>query len=142
MKLLDIFKKKEVKKKKTAKVEKKETPKKEIIKEEKEIKTKAVSKEKRLPQQAFRILYSPHVTEKATILSEENKYVFKVWPKANKIEIRKAVQEVYGVDVVGVKVINIHEKRRKRGRQSGWKKGYKKAIIEIKEGQKIEILPR
>jgi len=91
---------------------------------------------------AYRVLSSPHVTEKATKLAEENKYIFKVLPRANKIEIKKVIEGLYGVDVVGVKIINIPKRKRRLGRQEGWRKGYKKAIVKIKKGQKIEILPR
>ena len=91
----------------------------------------------------YQVLYSPHVTEKANILSEKNnKYIFKVWKNANKTEIKKIIESMYGVDVVGIKIINIPAKKRKIGKQMGWKKSYKKAIIELKKGQKIEILPR
>lgn len=91
---------------------------------------------------AYGILVSPHVTEKATNLAEMNKYTFKVAKVTNKIEIKKAVESNYGVEVVGVKIINIPRKRVRLGKTEGWKKGYKKAIVEIKKGQSIEILPR
>ncbi len=91
---------------------------------------------------AYRVLGAPHVTEKATALTEENKYVFKVLPRTNKIEIKKAVEDLYGVDVVKVRIINVPKRRRRLGKQKGWRKGYKKAIVKIKKGQKIEILPR
>jgi len=92
--------------------------------------------------EVWKILKGPHVTEKATALSEKNKYVFKVYPGANKIEIKRAIEELYGVDVISVKIINVPRKQRRLGRISGWRKGYKKSIVKIKEGQKIEILPR
>ena len=82
------------------------------------------------------------MTEKATELAKKNQYVFKVWPRANKVEIKKAIEDIYGVDVVSVKIIKVPRKRRRLGRISGWRKGYKKAIVKIKEGQKIEVLPR
>lgn len=97
---------------------------------------------KRVAERAYKVLHSPHIAEKATDFEKENKYVFKVWPKANKIEIKKAIEDTYGVYVEKVKIINIHRRRKRLGRQMGWKKGYKKAIIKVKEGQKIEILPR
>lgn len=90
----------------------------------------------------FKVLESPHVTEKASILSEANKYVFKVSERSNKIEIKKAVEELYGVKVVNVNIIKIHRKKKRIGRNFGWKAGHKKAIVEIKKGQKIEIMPR
>ncbi len=90
----------------------------------------------------YSILIKPHVSEKATDLSQENQYVFRVAPKANKIEIRKAVSDIYKVDVLSVRIIRVPRKRRRLGRISGWKKEYKKAIVRIKEGQKIEALPK
>ena len=91
---------------------------------------------------ASRILKSPHITEKAASLAEKNQYVFKIFKKANKNEIKKSIEGLYGVDVLGVKIINVFKKPRRMGRQAGYKPGYKKAIVKIKEGQKIEILPR
>jgi len=92
---------------------------------------------------AWRYIVAPHITEKATLLAEkENQYVFKVAPDANKIEIKKAIEELYGVKVEKVRIVKVPKKKRRRGRIEGWRKGYKKAIVEIKEGQKIEILPR
>ena len=100
------------------------------------------SRPKKISEIAYRILKEPHVTEKATDLTKENQYVFKVFPRANKVEIKKAVEDLYGVDVLGVKIIKVPRKRRRLGRFEGWRKGYKKAIVKIKEGQKIEVLPR
>jgi large subunit ribosomal protein L23 len=143
MALLDIFKKK----KKEEKIEKKE--KKEIEEKEKKEKEEAekpskkiLEKKERKFQEAWRILKAPHITEKATKLTEKNQYVFKVFPNANKTEIKKAIESLYGVDVINVKIINIPKKERRLGRITGWRKGYKKAIVRIKEGQKIEVLPR
>lgn len=91
---------------------------------------------------AYGVLVAPHITEKATNLAEENKYTFKVTDKSNKIEVKKAVESNYGVDVVGVRIINIPRRKKRVGRNEGWVKGYKKAIVEVKKGQSIEILPR
>ncbi len=100
-------------------------------------------KVKKVPGLAYKVLASPHVTEKATNLSEVNQYVFKVLPGSNKIEIKKAIESLYGAEVEKVRIINVHKKKRRIGRtREGWKKGYKKAIVEIKKGQKIEIMPR
>ena len=159
MTILDIFKKKKEKKEKITKpveetktkkeVKPIEKPKEEILFEKPSARVKK-SAEVRPPQvkrevragEAWRILKSPHITEKATDLTKKNQYVFKVFPRANKVEIKKAVRNLYGVDVVSVKVINILPKKRRLGRISGWKSGYRKAIVRIKEGQKIEVLPR
>ncbi|MBU2544834.1 50S ribosomal protein L23 [Patescibacteria group bacterium] len=91
---------------------------------------------------AFKVLESPHVTEKASELAEKNKYSFKVSKRSNKTEVKKAVEELYGVSVVNVAIINIHRKKKRVGRTMGFKNGYKKAIVEIKKGQSIEVMPR
>lgn len=142
MAILDIFKKKKkeakkkIKKPEAVKEEKKEEPKKVPTAEKPRIK-----KRKRLVQ-AYKVLKIPHITEKATDLTKENKYIFKVWPETNKTEIKKTIEDLYNVDVASVRIINIPPKRRRLGRTLGWRKGYKKAIVKIKEGQKIEVLPR
>ena len=74
------------------------------------------------------------------MLSDSNKYVFKVYPNANKIEIKKAIEGVYGVDVLSVNVIKIPKKKRRLGKVQGFKAGYSKAVVKIRDGQKIEIL--
>lgn len=151
MAILNIFKKKKSE-------EKQEKPKERIVKsvEEQTEKQREVKKEKSSEGAisvaktrktkgtiwAYRILKTPHVSEKATGLTEKNQYVFKVWPGVNKFEIKDAVEDLYGVDVISVKIINVPRKKRRLGRISGWRKKYKKAIIEVKEGQKIEVLPR
>lgn len=159
MALLDFFKKK---KKPERKIEKKPKKIKKPVEKEgkiklepKEEKTKARPSEikiekqpearprvKKISAQAYKVLHSPHIAEKSTDLEKENKYVFKVLASANKIEIKKTVEDSYGVDVENVRIINIHRRQRRLGKQRGWKKGYKKAIVKVKKGQKIEILPR
>ncbi len=118
--------------------EKKEVEKKEVVSQPK----MGPSNKPKLSDTAFKILRGPHVTEKATYLTDKNQYVFNVYPRANKQGVRKAVEEVYGVNVVSVKIINIHEKKRRLGKTMGVKSGYKKAIVRIRADQKIEILPR
>ena len=97
---------------------------------------------KKIAEEPYKVLVSHHITEKATELEKENKYVFKVFQKTNKIEIKKAIEDLYDVDVVDVKIINVPRRRKRLGRQEGWKKGYKKAIVKVKKGQKIEIMSR
>lgn len=89
-----------------------------------------------------RILKTPHISEKASDLVKKNQYVFNIYQKANKTEVKRAIEDLYGVEVLGVRVINIPRKKRRVGKAQGWKEGYKKAIVKIKEGQKIEVLPR
>lgn len=90
----------------------------------------------------FFIIKSPHITEKAAQLSKKNQYVFKVSPTANKREIKEAIEKIYGVEVIKVRIINVPSKERRLGRVSGKKGGYKKAIVKIKEGQTIEVIPK
>ena len=90
----------------------------------------------------WKALKKPRVTEKATDLAEKNQYVFEVFPRAGKSEIKKAVESLYGVKVTGVGIVNIPRKEKRVGRNMGFKGGYKKAIVRIKQGQKIEMLSR
>lgn len=78
------------------------------------------------------------ITEKATLLSEQGKYVFLVQRKATKSEIKKAIKDLYKVDAVAVTTINQQPRRtRYRGKES-LKQQDKKAIVTLKEGQKID----
>jgi len=82
---------------------------------------------------------NPIITEKATILSEQNKTVFKVHSKANKKTIKKNIEKLFKVNVVKVNIINSKTKIKiKQGRKS-YKSGYKKAIITLKKGQSIDL---
>ena len=81
----------------------------------------------------------PIITEKATILSEQNKTVFKVHNKANKRNIKKNIEKLFKVNVIKVNIINTKRKLKiKQGRKS-YKTGYKKAIITLKKGQSIDL---
>ncbi len=115
-----------------------------ILKKEEKAELKK-SEKKILPKRkvaTYGILKSPHVTEKATDLTKQNQYVFNIWPRANKTEVRKAIESLYNVDVLKVRITKIPRKKRRLAKTIGWRKGYKKAIIKLKEGQKIEVLPR
>lgn len=85
------------------------------------------------------ILRQPHITEKTTKAAEENKYIFSVAGLANKVKIKRAVEGRYKVKVETVNIINMPGKERRRGKISGWKPGIKKAIVTLKNGQKIEV---
>ncbi len=88
------------------------------------------------------VLDKPQITEKATLLREDDQYIFQVFKTATKPEVKKAIEEVYGVSVEKVRIINVDRKKKRLGRTTGWKKGYKKAIITLKKGQEIDITPR
>ncbi len=139
MALFDILKRKKTEK---PKVKAKEKPV-EKVKTEKPVEeqTPKVRKEVIIGEANLSIK-APHVTEKATDLVKNNQYVFKVFPRANKTEVKKAIENIFGVDVISVRIINVPKKKRRLGKIEGFRTGYKKAIVKIKEGQKIEVLPR
>ncbi|NDV95039.1 50S ribosomal protein L23 [Dysgonomonas sp. 521] len=91
------------------------------------------------------ILIKPILTEKQTMISEKfpNRYGFRVAPSANKVEIKKAVEELYGVSVVSVNTIKYNGKLKSRYTKTGVIKGktpaFKKAIITLKEGESIDF---
>ena len=101
---------------------------------------KIVSKPKKTAGFSYDIVKEPHISERATNLSEQNQYVFKVFAGVNKPEIKKAVEGIYGVDVLSVNIIKIPARKRRMGKTQGFRKGFTKAVVKIKEGQKIEIL--
>lgn len=83
-------------------------------------------------------LMGPRISEKAGKLAESGKYVFNVVKHSNKVEIKKAVERAYQVNVVLVNILNTKGKTRNYGRTSGRTSGFKKAIVTLKKGQKIE----
>ena len=91
------------------------------------------------------IIIKPIVTEKQTAITEKmaNRYGFRVSPDANKLEIKKAVEDMYKVSVVDVKTINYSGKRKSRYTKSGIINGkqsaFKKAIVTLKEGETIDF---
>ncbi|MFL6530282.1 MAG: 50S ribosomal protein L23 [Chthoniobacterales bacterium] len=90
----------------------------------------------------FDIIETASLTEKASILSEKhNKYVFRVSPKANKIEIKRAVEQLFNKKVVSVNTANYEgKKKRERRADFGRKPHWKKAIVTLKEGDKIDLV--
>lgn len=85
------------------------------------------------------MIVKPVVTEKSVDLMAENKYCFKVAKKANKIEIKKAIEEIFKVRVIDVHTMNVKGKEKRVGRHVGMTSGYKKAIVTLAEGDTIEI---
>jgi len=81
----------------------------------------------------------PIITEKATILSEFNKTVFKVHSGANKRSIKKNIEKIFKVTVVKVNIINQKRKKKIKQGKLSIKPGYKKAIITLKKGQSIDL---
>lgn len=86
------------------------------------------------------IILAPVVTEKTTGITEDgNKVVFKVAKDANKVQIRQAVEEAFNVKVSNVNTINVRPKKKRVGRYTGATKAYKKAIITLAEGSKLDL---
>ncbi len=88
---------------------------------------------------AYRVLLKPMISEKSSSLLVHNQYVFVVDDRANKIEVKKAVQKVYDVKVVGVNIVRMRGKVVRFGRTNGKRSIWKKAIVTIQSGQKIEL---
>lgn len=78
-------------------------------------------------------------TEKGTLMESDRKYIFKVASCANKIQIRKAVEEIYNIKVQSVHTMIVPSKPKTVRRELGWTSPWKKAIVTLREGQKIEV---
>ena len=85
------------------------------------------------------IIKAPVITEKSALLAQEGKYVFKVDPKANKTEIKMAIEKLFNVKVEEISTINVVPKKRRVGRYSGLSNRSKKAIVKLAEGQTIDL---
>ena len=85
------------------------------------------------------IVKAPVITEKAAVLGQGNQYLFKVDPRANKIEIKQAIEKLFKVKVVAVRTLNVKPKKRRVGRYTGLTNRSKKAIVTLAEGQTIEL---
>ena len=88
---------------------------------------------------AFDIIIAPVVTEKCNALIQEKKYTFRVAPDANRIEIGKAVEELFKVKVESVNVMNYQGKKKRVGRSEGRRPDWKRAVVTLAEGS-IEII--
>jgi|TARA_B100002019_G_scaffold277012_1_gene276399 large subunit ribosomal protein L23 len=82
---------------------------------------------------------SPIITEKATILSEQNKTVFKVHDTASKKTIKKNIEKLFKVNVIKINIVIKKPKLKMRQGKKSYKKGYKKAIVTLKKGQSIDL---
>lgn len=104
-----------------------------------ETKAKKVKPKKEDTGEAYRVLIKPLITEKGSFIGQYNQYTFAVAPETNKIEVRKAIKKVYGVDPIKVNIMNVSGKYIRYGKTEGRTKNWKKAIITLPTGQKIEI---
>ncbi|MBP7949589.1 MAG: 50S ribosomal protein L23 [Verrucomicrobiales bacterium] len=90
----------------------------------------------------FRVINTIRLSEKATLLGEtNNEFVFEVDPKANKLEIKQAVQQIFGKKVVSVRTMHYAgKKRRQRRADFGRTAHWKKAIVKLKAGERIDLV--
>ena len=143
MSILDIFKKKKTPALKTEKISVEKKAKKIVEKKQPAAavslaEPKTAAKEKK---PIFGVLKKPHITEKASALNNYGQYVFEVYPRANKAQIKKAVESFYNVSVEKVRIVVIPPRPRRLGRTMGMKSGLKKAVVTLKKGEKIELMP-
>lgn len=87
----------------------------------------------------YEIIKAPVITEKSNNLKSENVIVFKVDKKANKTQIKQAIESKFGVKVESVNTVNTQSKRRRVGKYTGYTSSYKKAYVKLKEGSTIEF---
>lgn len=91
--------------------------------------------------EAADLVFRPLITEKATLLLENNQYSFEVDPRATKPEIKAAIEELFSVKVVGVSTMRPPRKARRVGRFAGHRAQIKKAIVRLADGDSITLFP-
>lgn len=136
MALFDIFKKR----KERERFGKKQKEKEEAKATEREGEKQSKALEKKASVFAKKVIIKPHIAEKSTLLNEKGVYVFKVSSQANKIMIKRAIKETYGATPRKINIVNIPSKKIFIRRRQGTKPGFKKAIVFLKKGDKIETL--
>ena len=85
----------------------------------------------------YDIIKRPIITEKSNSLADQAVYTFEVEKTANKVEIKKAIEEIFSVKVEAIRTITVRKKAKRMQRYSGFKAGYKKAIVRLEKGQTI-----
>lgn len=85
------------------------------------------------------IILAPVITEKTSYMEGEGKYAFKVDVRANKTEIKQAIEKIFNVKVVSVNTVNSHPKKKRVGKYEGMTNKYKKAIVTLAEGNTISF---
>jgi large subunit ribosomal protein L23 len=88
---------------------------------------------------SYDIIRSLLRTEKGVAIEKKRQYLFEVSPEATKVDIKRAVEEVYKVKVSAVNVLNVPGKRKRVRTQYGYTSEWKKAVVTLKEGSKIEV---
>ena len=128
---------------KKTKEDKKDTAKKTDAKvkvaDKKAVTKKVVKKSDKKAGEAYRFLLRPIISEKATIGASDGKYTFEVSMDANKVAIKKAIEEVYGVMPTDVNIMNKIGKKVRSGRKYGRTKRIKKAVVTLRKGDSIKL---
>jgi large subunit ribosomal protein L23 len=88
---------------------------------------------------ARRVIIRPVISEKSYALIGEGKYTFRVHDRAHKTQIARAVEEIFGVDVADVRTATVRAKPKRRGLHSGKTRAWKKAIVQLAPGERIEL---
>jgi large subunit ribosomal protein L23 len=88
---------------------------------------------------ASQVIIRPVVSEKSFVLAEAGKYTFRVHEKAHKTQIRQAIEELFEVKVIDVRTASVKSKPKRRGQTSGRTRQWKKAIVQVREGDTIPI---
>ena len=88
---------------------------------------------------SYDIIFAPVITEKTAAMEAEGKYVFKVDVRANKTQIKQAIEKAFNVKVESINTMNNHPKERRVGRYTGKTNRYKKAIVKLAEGSTISF---
>ena len=88
---------------------------------------------------SYDIIKRPIITEKSSGLVDKLQYTFEVDVKANKVEIKKAIEEIFNVKVEAIRTVNVHRKAKRLQRYEGFKAAYKKAIVRLADGQSIDV---
>ena len=87
------------------------------------------------------LIRRPLITEKATLLLENNQYVFEVDPRATKLQIKAAIEELFEVRVVSINTYNPPKKKRRMGRFAGHRPHYKRSVVTLAPGSSIPLFP-
>jgi large subunit ribosomal protein L23 len=93
------------------------------------------------PRTLADLIYRPIITEKATMALENNHYTFEVDPKADKVEIRAAIEYLFDVKVIGISTHIPPRKKKRVGKFAGFKPQVKRAIVKLAEGNSIPLFP-
>ena len=87
-----------------------------------------------------RVLIKPTITEKSTILQEAGKYTFEIAPRANKVEVKEAVERNFNVTVLDVNISKLRGKRKRYGPRMAKQPDVKKAVVTLKQGDRINLI--